>query len=66
MTSARLTAMLAFAAGQFDLTFPYEITVAMLKDSLQPDPAGYLRNHADETICQGERARSTGWKSPDS
>src|ERR1051325_7109087 len=27
----RSTAMLAFAAGQFDLTFPYEITIAMLK-----------------------------------
>jgi ABC-type transport system substrate-binding protein len=28
----RSTAMLAFAAGQFDLTFPYEITIAMLRD----------------------------------
>ena len=27
----RSTAMLAFAAGNFDLTFPYEITIAMLE-----------------------------------
>jgi peptide/nickel transport system substrate-binding protein len=28
----RSTAMLAFMAGQFDMTFPYEVTIPMLKD----------------------------------
>jgi len=39
----RSTAMLAFAAGQFDLTFPYEITIAMLKD---------LRGHMPQAVCE--------------
>ena len=39
----RSTAMLAFAAGQFDLTFPYEITIAMLKD---------LRSQLPQAACE--------------
>lgn len=35
--------MLAFAAGNFDLTFPYEITIAMLKD---------IRNQMPQAVCQ--------------
>ena len=35
----RSTAMLAFMAGKFDMTFPYEVTIPMLKDvhSQMPD-----------------------------
>lgn len=39
----RSTAMLAFAAGQFDLTFPYEVTIAMLKD---------LRSQMPQAVCE--------------
>jgi peptide/nickel transport system substrate-binding protein len=39
----RSTAMLAFVAGQFDLTFPYEITIAMLKD---------LRSQMPQAVCE--------------
>ena len=34
----RATAMLAFAAGQFDLTFPYEVTAPLLNDVKQQVP----------------------------
>ena len=34
----RSTAILAFAAGQFDLTFPYEITAPLIKDITQQAP----------------------------
>jgi peptide/nickel transport system substrate-binding protein len=39
----RSTAMLAFAAGNFDLTFPYEITIAMLRD---------LRSQMPQAVCE--------------
>jgi peptide/nickel transport system substrate-binding protein len=39
----RSTAMLAFAAGSFDLTFPYEITIAMLRD---------LRSQMTQVVCE--------------
>jgi peptide/nickel transport system substrate-binding protein len=39
----RSTAMLAFSAGQFDLTFPYEITIAMLKE---------LRSQMPQAVCE--------------
>src|SRR6201997_4906816 len=38
----RSTAILAFAAGKFDLTFPYEVTVPLLKD---------VRTQAPQAIC---------------
>jgi peptide/nickel transport system substrate-binding protein len=38
----RSTAILAFVAGKFDLTFPYEVTVPLLKDA---------RNQAPHTVC---------------
>ena len=34
----RSTAILAFVAGQFDLTFPYEVTIPLLKDVKQQAP----------------------------
>ena len=34
----RSTAILAFVAGKFDLTFPYEVTVPLLKDVKQQAP----------------------------
>jgi peptide/nickel transport system substrate-binding protein len=34
----RSTAILAFVAGQFDLTFPYEVTVPLIKDVTQQAP----------------------------
>jgi peptide/nickel transport system substrate-binding protein len=38
----RSTAILAFVAGKFDLTFPYEITVPLLKD---------IRTQAPQAVC---------------
>jgi peptide/nickel transport system substrate-binding protein len=38
----RSTAILAFVAGKFDLTFPYEVTVPLLKD---------VRNQAPQAVC---------------
>ena len=38
----RSTAMLSFIAGKFDLTFPYEITVPLLKD---------IKSQMPEAIC---------------
>jgi len=35
----RATAILAFAAGQFDMTFPYEVTAPLLNDIHQQAPA---------------------------
>ncbi|MBV8407787.1 MAG: ABC transporter substrate-binding protein [Alphaproteobacteria bacterium] len=35
---SRSTAILAFIAGQFDLTFPYEVTIPLLKDVKQQAP----------------------------
>ena len=48
--------MLAFVAGKFDMTFPYEVTVPMLKDvqSQMPDavcevtPTNFAPNAADD------------------
>ena len=34
----RSTALLAFLAGKIDMTFPYEVTVALLKDIERQDP----------------------------
>jgi peptide/nickel transport system substrate-binding protein len=34
----RSTALLAFVAGKLDMTFPYEVTVPLLKDIEQQDP----------------------------
>ena len=39
----RSTALLAFLAGKVDMTFPYEVTVPLLKDIEQQDP---------QAICQ--------------
>jgi peptide/nickel transport system substrate-binding protein len=38
----RSTAILAFIAGTFDLTFPYEVTVPLLKD---------VRTQAPQSVC---------------
>jgi peptide/nickel transport system substrate-binding protein len=39
----RSTAMLAFIAGRFDLTFPYEVTIPLLRD---------IANQAPRAICE--------------
>ena len=39
----RSTALLAFVAGQFDLTFPYEVTVPLIKD---------VKQQAAQAICE--------------
>jgi peptide/nickel transport system substrate-binding protein len=41
--SNRSTAILAFIAGQFDLTFPFEVSIPMLKD---------VKQQAPKTICE--------------
>src|SRR5262249_44509394 len=41
----RSTAVLGFIAGNFDITFPYEITIPLLKD---------IRNQAPNAICDSE------------
>ena len=39
----RSTAILAFTAGKFDLTFPYEVTVPLMKD---------IKSQAPQAICE--------------
>ncbi len=39
----RSTAILAFIAGKFDMTFPYEVTIPLLKD---------IKTQAPQAICQ--------------
>jgi peptide/nickel transport system substrate-binding protein len=39
----RSTAILAFIAGQFDMTFPYEVTIQMLKD---------VRSQMPQAVCE--------------
>jgi peptide/nickel transport system substrate-binding protein len=39
----RSTAILAFAAGKFDLTFPYEVTVPLMKD---------VKSQAPQAVCE--------------
>ena len=39
IVSNRATAIMAFTAGQFDLTFPYEVTVPVLREVTQQMPA---------------------------
>jgi peptide/nickel transport system substrate-binding protein len=39
----RSTAILAFTAGKFDLTFPYEVTVPLMKD---------VKSQAPEAVCE--------------
>ena len=41
----RSTAVLGFIAGKFDMTFPYEITIPLLKD---------IKNQAPNAICDTE------------
>jgi peptide/nickel transport system substrate-binding protein len=41
----RSTAVLGFLAGKFDMTFPYEITAALLKD---------IKNQAPDAVCDTE------------
>src|SRR3984893_5604505 len=39
----RSTAILAFIAGKFDLTFPYEVTVPLIKD---------IKQQAPQVVCE--------------
>jgi peptide/nickel transport system substrate-binding protein len=41
--SNRSTAILAFVAGKFDLTFPYEVTVPLIKD---------IKQQAPQVVCE--------------
>ena len=50
----RSTAVLGFIAGKFDMTFPTEITVPLMKDIAEPGAAGDLRAGADQ--CQHQPA----------
>jgi peptide/nickel transport system substrate-binding protein len=43
MVANRSTAILAFAAGKFDMTFPYDVTIPLLKD---------VKNQAPQAICE--------------
>ena len=48
----RSTAVLAFVAGQFDMTFPYEVTFALLKD---------IKAQAPQAVCkEGAAGESVG------
>ncbi len=48
----RSTAILAFLAGQFDMTFPYEVTFPLLKD---------IKNQMPQAVCQsGPATESIG------
>jgi peptide/nickel transport system substrate-binding protein len=48
----RSTAILAFVAGQFDMTFPYEVTFPLLKD---------IKNQAPQAVCEsGPATESAG------
>src|SRR6185503_6485527 len=38
----RSTAILAFIAGKFDMTFPFEVTIQLLKD---------IKNQAPQAVC---------------
>ncbi len=47
----RSTAILAFVAGQFDMTFPYEVSIPLLKD---------VKDQSPQAICQvGPATEST-------
>jgi peptide/nickel transport system substrate-binding protein len=47
----RSTAILAFVAGKFDLTFPYELTVPLLKD---------VKSQAPQAVCDLASANNSG------
>src|SRR5437879_3550288 len=48
----RSTAILAFIAGKFDMTFPYEVTIPLLKD---------IKTQAPQAICEvGMASESVG------
>jgi peptide/nickel transport system substrate-binding protein len=48
----RSTAILAFVAGQFDMTFPYEVTFPLLKD---------IKSQAPNSVCkEGAAGESVG------
>src|SRR5438477_12416105 len=47
----RSTAILAFVAGNFDMTFPYEVSIPLLKD---------VKEQAPQAVCQvGPATEST-------
>ncbi len=55
----RSTALLAFVAGSVDMTFPYEITVPLLRDVTAQDPQAICevrsRNVASAVIVNRDR-----------
>ncbi len=48
----RSTQTLAFIAGQFDMTFPYEQTVQTMKDVTEPGAERDLRTRPDDGLVQ--------------
>src|SRR5580700_8611449 len=49
--SNRSTAILAFVAGKFDMTFPYEVSIPLLKD---------VKDQSPQALCQvGPATEST-------
>ena len=47
----RSTAILAFIAGKFDMTFPYEVTIPLLKD---------IKTQAPQAICEDRHGQRVG------
>ena len=56
----RSTAILAFIAGKLDMTWPYIITVPLLKDIRSPSAAGDLRTEDDKRQHQSARQPRCG------
>ena len=57
--ASRSTAILAFAAGKFDMTFPYEVSIPLVKDVRRQDPRAICKVNADERQGQSSDHRRT-------
>ena len=51
----RSTAILGFVAGKFDMTFPFGVTVPLLKDIEKEAPQAHLRVGAGKPEHQSDR-----------
>ena len=51
----RATAMLSFVSGRFDITFPWEVTIPLLKDIKSQLPNARVPGHLDEQHHQPDR-----------
>ena len=59
----RSTAILAFVAGKFDMTFPTEVSIPLLKDVKTPGAERGLRRCADQRLHQHHRQPSSNRRS---